>query len=416
MATKNRTTTRRGNKKISTLIAEALNPPVIVAPPPVAQTPVIVAPPPAPPVVQQQLVNHVAFIIDISTSMSGCLTEACRQIVANLENVRQNAIRTGQRTLVSVYTFGSYVSCLVREQPVESVNANTILGLRVSGMTALYDGVGTAIDAARMLPDANDVNTSFLFFIATDGGENASQRYSAERMAQLISETQRTDRWTFGFMVPDESGRQHLLRFGVPDGNITKWANTVEGARQVFTATAAAVNSFYAGRSVGQKSSQKLYATTDASKITAADLAKMTDLSGRFRKWQVDKEVELKPFVEGHGVQFVIGAGYYPVTKKELLRAGRNVLIREKGTNRIYGGSEARRLLGIQEGEVQVTPGNHANFDIFFQSTSLNRHLVRGTELLWDKTHMPGQSQETWDSAAAKAAADLKKAQQQPTS
>src|SRR5688572_23663870 len=194
--------------------------PILIVAPPVAQTPVIVAPPQAP-VAQQQLVNHVAFVIDVSTSMSGCLTEACRQIVANLENVRQNAIRTGQRTLVSVYTFGSYVNCLIREQPVEAVNVNVILGLRVSGMTALYDGVGQAIDQARILPDANDPNTSFLVFVATDGGENASRIYTAERMAQLIGETQRTDRWTFGFMVPDESGRQHLLRFGVPDGNIT---------------------------------------------------------------------------------------------------------------------------------------------------------------------------------------------------
>lgn len=33
--------------------------------------------------------------------------------------------------------------------------------------------------------------------------------------------------------------------------------------------------------------------------------------------------------------------------------------------------------------DAQVKPGNHANFDIFVQSTSFNRKLVRGTKLLY---------------------------------
>ena len=49
----------------------------------------------------------------------------------------------------------------------------------------------------------------------------------------------------------------------------------------------------------------------------------------------------------------------------------------------VFGGTDARSVLGIPEGQnLKIKPGNHGNFDIFVQSTSLNRKLVRGTKLL----------------------------------
>jgi hypothetical protein len=55
----------------------------------------------------------------------------------------------------------------------------------------------------------------------------------------------------------------------------------------------------------------------------------------------------------------------------------------EKGSKAIYGGNAARSLIGLPYGaEAKVEPGNHANYDIFVQSTSTNRKLVRGTKLL----------------------------------
>jgi len=57
----------------------------------------------------------------------------------------------------------------------------------------------------------------------------------------------------------------------------------------------------------------------------------------------------------------------------------------EKGKSEVYG-PDARDLIGLPAGGTEkVIPGNHANYDIYIQSTSNNRRLVRGTKLIYFK-------------------------------
>lgn len=55
----------------------------------------------------------------------------------------------------------------------------------------------------------------------------------------------------------------------------------------------------------------------------------------------------------------------------------------EKGKGSVYGGEDARRLLDLPDHVTKVRPGNHANFDIFIQSTSINRKLKNGTRVIY---------------------------------
>lgn len=363
-------------------------------------------PPPAP---KPVLTNHIVLLLDDSGSMRGCYNEAVKQINASIANIKAKAAATGQRTTVSLYLFGGYssVRCIYRGADVSTVRE---LGtdFACGSSTPLNDAIGQSIEDCKNFIDANDPNTSFLIICATDGGENGSRKFYRASVQNLVQTAQATDRWTFAFMVPPGATGELCHQTGVPRGNVTEWNNDVRGAQEAFTRTAVATNTFYQDRSLGLKSTKSFY-TTDLSKLSKSELDKMTDLSGRFRKWQVSAEVDITTFVESHGLKFVLGAGYYQFTKKELLRAGRGLIIREKGTSRIFGGAQARSILGIPAGEVYVTPGNHANFDLFMQSTSRNRKLVRGTELYYDLTQSVDLP-ETWDSAAAKAAADAKAA------
>ena len=367
---------KRTRSKITDLIADEIR---------AAAKPAPVPPPP-------QLTNHIIFVLDDSGSMSSCYAEAVRQLNNNFATVREKAKALNQRTTVSLYTFGSTVREVYLQQPVETLR-DLDPWQTDRGMTALRDALGQAIDAALRNPGANDPNTSYLLVCATDGGENQSRSYSEEMIKDRLRQTQATDRWTYAFMVPPGS-KQLTMQLGVPEGNIVEWQNTERGARDVGMKTNHSVGSYYTARSVGVRAMKNFY-TTDLSKITSADLAKMDDVSRKFKTLQIDREVGLQTFVEAHGLTFVVGAGYYLLMKKELLRAGRQVLVQEKGTRRLFGGAQARRILGLPDGEVEVTPGNHANYDIYFQSTSHNRALVRGTKLFYDLTQQPGL-QHTW--------------------
>lgn len=399
--------TRHGKLTITKIIQEELH---AGTPQPVAQTASpIPSPAPTPP---PQLTNEVIFVIDDSGSMRGCWSEAVRQLNTSIQRVREQARTTGQRTVVSLYVFSNTVRQIYNRVPVESVrdfDPNNFYG----GMTALASAMCQAIDGGLRALDANDPNKSYLLVVVTDGGENQSYRGDIARLAALIQQVQQTDRWTLACMVPRNMSN-NMTALGVPAGNVTEWDNDVAGATRGFAQTNQGVSSFYAGRSVGQTSTKQFY-TTNLSQFSAADLAKMEDLSHRFKKWEITKAGEdIKAFVEGKGYPFFIGAGYYLLMKPELLRAGRNVLVKERTGTRIYGGAQARKILGLPDGEVKVTPGNHSDYEIYFQSTSTNRKLVHGTKLYYD-VQQTTNAQETWDSAAAKAAADLKKAQQQPT-
>ena len=98
-------------------------------------------------------------------------------------------------------------------------------------------------------------------------------------------------------------------------------------------------------------------------------------------------EFEIRPFVERSGYTYVKGNAFYQLTKDEnAVQPYKEILLREKNKQIIYGGDGARKLIGLQEKlTVAVQPGNHANWDIFVQSTSVNRKLVRGTTLLYKR-------------------------------
>jgi len=55
----------------------------------------------------------------------------------------------------------------------------------------------------------------------------------------------------------------------------------------------------------------------------------------------------------------------------------------EKDKKYIYGGSEARNLIGLPDNQyAKVDPYNLSNLKVFIRSDSVNRKLVRGTEII----------------------------------
>jgi hypothetical protein len=360
MATKKRitkTTTKLGNKRITTIIEEELN--------------------------LNELVNHVVLILDDSGSMSSCYREAVRQLNNNLRNIKEQALSRKQRTTVSLYLFGNRVKRVCFQVPVEQLQELDANDFASGGSTRLCDAVVEAINDGLRESDSGSKQVSYLLICATDGGENASTANSKNRIAGLIREVQNTDRWTLAFMVP-RGGTAETASYGIPRDNITEWENTSRDAGRVGGMTVNSTQSYFAGRAAGMTSTKKFYDTTDLSKVGATELSKLDDVTAKFKASTVDKEMDIKAFAEDRtGRPYVIGSLYYALTKKEKVQATKEVLLVEKGKKTVYGGALVRALIGITPGQVSyVTPGNHANFDVYVKSTSVNRKLVRGTKVL----------------------------------
>lgn len=329
----------------------------------------------------KRLVNHIALVVDTSTSMShlsGKLQESLREQV---NNIKKNSYGSDQETYVSIYTFADRVSCLVRSQFPEAVQ---VPYLSCHGWTALMDGVATAIRDFKVAKYADEPQTSFLIITLTDGEENRSQIMQHE-FRRLLEECQLTNRWSFAFLVPP-GGKYHVTALGVPAGNVQEWEASEVGMEQAKQVTMAATSSYYLERSAGRTSTQAFF--PDLSKVKAKDLKKLDDVSKAFRRVKVDKEADISSFCVTKIGEYRLGCAYYQLTKPEKIQDHKKLVIEDKKTKKLYGGDEARNLIGIASGPgvtVRVSPGNHANFNIFVNSTSMNRKLVRGTELLVEK-------------------------------
>lgn len=340
------------------------------------------------------LVNHIAFVVDRSGSMRRIKAQVVKVFNNQLDTVQRNARSAGQKTTLSTFMFNSSVDKPRHlATPVDRVPKLALKDFNPSGGTALLDAVGSAITRLQKAKAATSKNTSFLLVVITDGHENTSRRYNTKSLKALIQQVQKTGRWSLAFLVPPGS-QSTLTRYGIPKGNVTAWDATAKGTKVMDEKLSAGLSIFYAARASGKKSVTAFF-TTDMSKVDVKTLSALKDLSKGFARWTVDKERSIRDFVNTKlqaspalrkklGDAYEPGRGFYELTKPETVQPRKNIAILDKKTKAIFGGDQARKVLGMPAGaNVKVKPGNHLNYSIFVESTSTNRKLVRGTTLLY---------------------------------
>lgn len=336
--------------------------------------------------------NYVAFANDHSQSMRNLAAAALKDYNTNVTAVKNAATNNMLDTIVSVVSFGTSIGKV--ERTIANSNPHVLNPLThwpTNGNTPLYDAIGNIINLFQSMPDFYNPNVSFLAFITTDGLEYGSINYNKTSIARKIAEVSEDGRWTFVFRIPKGS-RKELEGLNIPYGNIQEWETTSEGMLASTQVTTQAIDKFYATRSAGSKSSSVFYA--DASNITPLKVkTALENISDQVSYWLVlDSESgdEIKTFAEKRlgTAPFLKGAAFYQLTKTEArVQGNKLIVIRDKTNGQVYFGPAAREMIGLpQAGTVRLHPDNHANYDIFIQSTSINRKLVAGTTVLyWPK-------------------------------
>jgi hypothetical protein len=354
------------------------------------------------------LKTYVVFALDCSSSIN---FYGLTQPVINAYNDQLRVVRAraeaGENVSVALVVFSDWADVKVFPTDPRQLPDLTSTQYRPYGNTALFDGIGKGVELLESQPDARNEDTSFLLIGITDGEENQSSRFNAFSIKRLIEQRQNVanGRWTIAFNVPRGFKDKFVRTFGFPEGNVREWETTAQGMRETSQVTDAGLNNYFAGRARGMKSVTTFYATSDLSGVDANALKKkLVDLSPNFKSLTVDKEQSIKEFVEDKTKRpYVIGSAYYCLTKPEKVQPAKAVLLMEKGKKAIWGGEEARRLVGLPTdgaSHAKLTPGNHANYDVYIASTSVNRKLVRGTKVLVD-LNKTKDDQETWDSKTA---------------
>ncbi|MGZ8924463.1 MAG: hypothetical protein ACXW2E_01135 [Nitrososphaeraceae archaeon] len=336
----------------------------------------------------QQLKNYVGFSRDHSGSMRSLAKPAMDDYNKLIEELKNTSEEENIDTIVSVVRCGNgYISAVARETQNSSISALLPIvtySAQAPG-TPLFDSVGELIEMFESTPDVNDPNVSFVVMAVTDGEENDSRRWK-RTLPDKIRQLQATDRWTFVFRVP-KGYKRSLVRLGIPEGNIQEWELSSKGIEEAAVATSQAFRSFYSNLKTGVKATSSFYTTN----LTAVDLntvrANLVDVSNQVQFWTVDHNYansQIRDFCEAlSGSKMLKGAGFYRLDKKEEVQEHKQIAIRDK-TGAVYIGPSARDLMGLPHcGTIKVAPGDHADYTVFVQSTSVNRKLPEGTEVMY---------------------------------
>lgn len=140
---------------------------------------------------------HIVSILDRSGSMGGTENEVIGAYNAFIEEQRKIAQTTNTKIKASLILFDDKYETVYTKVAVEAVPVMDNRTYYVRGMTALYDAIGKTIQAF-------EGKDKVIFFIETDGQENASKEYNHVRLKALV-EQKTKDGWDFNFVGADLS-------------------------------------------------------------------------------------------------------------------------------------------------------------------------------------------------------------------
>ncbi|MFD0169511.1 vWA domain-containing protein [Streptomyces decoyicus] len=339
----------------------------------------------------QNYINHVALVLDASSSMSHLSRKVVEVADQQISYLARRSKELDQETRVTVYVFADKVECVIYDKDVLRMPSLKQL-YRVGGMTAL---LAATLKSQKELAQTAQLygDHSFLTFVLTDGQENASHRCpdaparNPRELVQAVDKMTQTqaDNWTLAVLVPDQMGKREAMQCGFPKDNIAIWdATSTQGLEEAGQVIQQATEKFMVGRTQGIRGSRAVFSTgaeaVNKDTIEAAGLTPV-DPSG-YQLIPVAREATIRNWVIECGHTFRTGCAFYQLSKSEKIQARKQIAVLEKKTDRVFTGPEARALLGLPDEETRVKPDHNDDFTIFVQSTSVNRKLVPHTRLL----------------------------------
>ena len=148
------------------------------------------------------------LILDRSGSMNDCIPETISGFNEQVQRIRQLEKQyPDQEVLVNLTLFNHDVSHqIVNAQPstLAELNSQTYIP---DGMTALYDAIGLSVRKLQESVVSKDPNSDIRVYVVilTDGYENASQKFSYQKISSQIRDLEATGRWSFSYLgsTPD---------------------------------------------------------------------------------------------------------------------------------------------------------------------------------------------------------------------
>ena len=184
--------------------------------------------------------TELVFILDRSGSMAGLEGDTIGGFNAMLQKQRGEP----GEALISTVLFDNKTEVIHDRVPLDRVSALTEKEYFVRGCTALLDAVGGAIHHignVHKYAREEDRPEKTLFVITTDGMENASRRYTYDKVRAMIERQRDKYGWEFLFLGANIDAAREAARFGIRSDCAADYHADSVGTEVIYEAVSEAV-------------------------------------------------------------------------------------------------------------------------------------------------------------------------------
>ena len=185
-------------------------------------------------------ITELVFILDRSGSMSGLEGDTIGGFNSMIENQR----REEGECLVSTVLFDNYSEVLHDRVKLSDIKPMTRKDYTVRGCTALIDALGGAIHHignVHKYARPEDVPAHTMFIITTDGMENASHKYSSDRVKHMIERQKSKYGWEFLFIGANIDAVETAARYGINSDRAVNYNADGKGTEILYKTVSKAV-------------------------------------------------------------------------------------------------------------------------------------------------------------------------------
>ena len=185
--------------------------------------------------------TELVMILDRSGSMSGLESDTIGGFNAMIEKQKKEE----GEACVSVVLFDDRCDVIYDRTPLDKIEPMTDRQYYVRGCTALLDAVGGAIHHignVHKYAREEDVPEKTIFVITTDGLENASRRYSYDKVRRMIERQKDKYNWEFIFLGANIDAAAEAARFGISASRAARYEHDGEGTALNYSVVSKAVS------------------------------------------------------------------------------------------------------------------------------------------------------------------------------
>ena len=193
--------------------------------------------------------TELVFILDKSGSMGGLEEDTIGGFNAMLKKQQ----KTEGEAFVTTVLFDHGYELLHDRIPVKGISPITEKDYEVGGMTALLDAIGFSIQKminVQKRTSDDERAEKVLFVITTDGMENASTEYTADKIKKMVQHQKQKFSWDFLFLGANIDAVSTATKFGIDEDFAVDYHADGEGIQLNYEAVNEAMMNLRSGKSI----------------------------------------------------------------------------------------------------------------------------------------------------------------------